>query len=456
MGTPTSIGLGAWSEGLVVRDAPDVTRELVARLPEVEGRRSVWVTDLLDLRSAYWRTIAPVEPSPERRAVMDVGREMHVRVGHALAPAHLREVRVRREGIVGQIDLLDDRPTELKTTALATEPGADRSIRSSYIEQLAIYCALTGHAEGRLVLVDPKGGRPRSEVYDVRVRDSPGVWAESLARAELARASLAARSAKALPRCPWRGRGCEFEAAEVCDCTGAEPPARPFLGTFLDAPVPNRDAQEELERRLGAPAAPPPTFRRFRDLLYPRQACFERTQPAAPPAPGSPQTMPADDGLYRTLSDLLESGPPGEVTREVTDEGVPLESVGCFRGDPVLIKVSRAWNATPAAQLPSAQPQYFLDLAFRCAALDRASAWLLIGYTRAPAWPGRLQLCRVEFPDLSRLRSELSRRRGELERAVAGRTPYDLPACPTWMYAGCAYRAVCECGGIEPGSRSNR
>ncbi|MCI4328919.1 MAG: hypothetical protein L3J86_04980, partial [Thermoplasmata archaeon] len=95
---------GPWSAGIRLVADGELRGALLERHGFAPPARSVWITDLLDVRSAYWRRIAPVEPSPERRAILDAGQEMHVLVGHLLAPARYREVRRQREGIVAQID----------------------------------------------------------------------------------------------------------------------------------------------------------------------------------------------------------------------------------------------------------------------------------------------------------------------------------------------------------------
>lgn len=448
---------GPWSEGVRVEPAPDVALELLARREGTAERRSVWVTDLVDLRPGYWRNVAPVAPTAERRALMEAGREAHVRVGHALAPARYREIRIQREGITGQIDLFEDRPTELKTTRLL--PGADpsRSVRPSHLDQLVMYCALADRHEGRLLLLDPSPTPPIVAAFDLRVGDLAPVWGEMRERATALREALRRRSPAELPLCPWRGRGCEFEAAEVCDCRGAEPPPRPSLASLASPPAADAAVAEDVATRIREPPGPAPHARRFRDLLYPRRAYFERSEPPDEEEEGSPaERFGSGDDLYRTLSDLLESGPVGEMSREPTRDGEPIESVACFRGDPILLKVSRAWSATPFDELLSVQPQYFLDLALRCAALARFEGWLLIGYARAPSWTDKVYLYRVRFASLAPLESELAQRKAMLRAAIDAQRPFDLPACPGWMYDGCRYRSRCDCAGLGTGARSSR
>ncbi|MCI4360521.1 MAG: hypothetical protein L3J91_02355 [Thermoplasmata archaeon] len=455
-----ALGPGGWSVSCRVIPAPALTAELLRRRRELSPTRSVGVTDLLDPRSAYWRTTAPVAPTPERRALMESGREAHVRIGHALAPARLREVRLRREGIVGQVDLIEDGPVEIKTTALPDSADALRAGRPSYIEQLGMYCALLDRSDGRLLLVAPgPTDHAAVRVYDGRFRDVPAIWGEMRRRADAFRGALARRDPAGLPRCPWKGRGCEFEAAHICDCTGEEPSLPSTIRDELVELTENAPASESVRRHLTVePNGSPPVARRFRDLIYPRRAYYERTEPgAAVPEGAMAYGHPAGpEDLYRALSDLLESGPPGEMTREPTTSGEPLETVACFRGDPLLLKVTRAWNAPPAEQLLRDQPQYFVDLALRCAALGGPRGWLVLGYERSPEWEGKIRAFEVRWDPLSEPIGLLGGRLAMLQRAVATRDPTPLPACPRWMVEGCAYGGRCGCGASSADARANR
>jgi hypothetical protein len=455
-----ALALGAWSAAVRVAARTDVAEELLRRRRENPPARSVGVTDLLDPRSAYWRSLSPVEPTPERRAILEGGKEAHVRVGHALAPARYREVRLRREGIVGQVDLLEEGPVEIKTTSLPPSAEALRTSRASYIEQLGMYCALLDQPKGRLLLIGPRAGESEPvAVYDGRFGDLGPIWAEMRARANMLREAIERRTPGGLPRCPWRGRGCEFEAAKLCDCTGVEPLMGSAIRDQLADLTLNPTASAEVVARMSEVGRqPPPVVRRFRDLVYPRRAYFERTEPGVTPPAGTPafahSASPED--LYRTISDLLESGPPGEMTREPTPSGEPLESVACFRGDPLLLKVTRTWTVAPPEKLVQDQPQYFVDLALRCAALGRAHGWLALGYERAPDWTAKLRVLDVIWEPLSAATDLLESRRTLLEASVRAGAMEALPTCPRWMVDGCAYSGRCGCGAPSAASRENR
>ena len=453
-----ALGPEGWASTVVVRADRALVAELLARRADQPRLRSVSVTDLTDLRTAYWRLTAPVEPTAERRAVLSAGREEHVRIGHALAPARFREIRLHRAGIVGQIDLLEDRPIELKTTHRPADAPTLRRTRPAYLEQLGMYGALAHSSVGRLVLVErPPDGPVAVDVYEVSFRSLEAIERSMTERAALLRAALDRRDPHGLPACAWRGRGCEFETAQVCDCTGGEGTPGGEILAEVERLEADATAGASVAARLAQPSSPP-AARRFRDLVYPRRAYFERSQPPETSSPGAPARWgPAGpDDLYRQLAELLDSGPVGESTREPPLADEPLESVACFQGRPILLKVSRAWNAEPPEQLLLRQPQYFLELGLRCAAIGADSGRLLIGYERAVEWKDKLVAYDVRFePPLPTARL-LDERRSELAQAVAQGDPGRLPRCPSWMVEGCPYRAACGCGDASPIGRTNR
>lgn len=447
--------MAGWRE--MVRPSPDA--ELAARLEAglraPVGPRSIWVTDLLDLRPAFFRRRFQVPPGPERRARQEDGRRLHARIGLALGRPGQVELRVRRDGVVGQIDVFAGDPVEIKTTESLPEPSTLVHSRPSYIEQLAMYCALTRRGTGRLLVVKAEGGEPGAvQVFDAGFPAPEDVWNAMNARAEALREADRSDRPDGLPRCSWFQRGCEFQEAGVCGCTGSEPPASPLVNSAAVDVAFRPEVAEEIGRRLGAASDPTeaPVAERFRDLLFPRRAFFERTEPPREPAGESPVVAPVANGrdLYRQILDALETNPPGPLTREVAVDGDPVESVSCLSGRPYLLKVTRAGRRRTPGELLEGQPHYFLDLGLRCAALGRPEGWLILGYERLSDPVEQLQVLSVRF-DPGPPVEELETRRNALRRAVAERAPSDLPACPGWMYSDCPYRGRCGCGPLGSG-----
>ena len=431
-----------------LREDPQLTRELSQRLGQVSSVRAIGVTDLLNARRAFWRRVGPpVPPSAERVARMESGRSLH----HWLAPLFggdgALEVRVRRSDIVGRIDVLADVPTEVKTSASPVAIDRLRASRPEYLEQLAIYCALVDRSEGRLVACTTGENRViEIHALDLTFGDLGAIRTGIEARARSLRAAWLAHRADGLPRCPWFGRGCEYQAGQICDCTGEEPYADASILDEVRAGTPRPDLDARWGERLrDLPAAPrEPTVDRFRELVYPRRAFFERTasKVEAPRAP-EPPSVTAD--LFARLNAAVESGPLGEVATVPARAAEPKEDVAGFRGEPYLVRTSRAWERAPLERWLEKFPQYALELGFRCAVTGTSRGRVLLGYERAESDRDRLRVVEYRFRPVTPI-ARLCRERIEaLRTALRREDPAGLEACPAWMFNDCPYAARCGC-----------
>jgi hypothetical protein len=443
-----------WRTVVEVREDPALAALLARRLPP-EGRpRSVSVTDLTGLRPAYWGALVRAVRAPEREERIAAGRALHRRIGSALSGYGLLEVRVRRGGVAGRIDLLADVPWELKTGSDLVPPGDLLEARPDQVEQLAMYAALTDRPSGRLVTFALEGGEVTgAQAVDARLADLDAVRAETFRRAERLRAAWRARSPEGLPRCRWFGRGCEFQAAEVCGCTGDEPvePSELLRGV---RPVEDRpDLAEEILARFRARSVREPTIARFRDLLYLRRTYYDRTVGPPPPSPQLPDPLgPAD--LYERLRESVESGPVGEVASLPTRSDEPEEEVAGFGGVPWMLRVTRAWERPTALGLVERYPQYALELGFRCVAAGQSTGRLVVGWERAVDERERVAAYDVHFSSPTVLARLWRDRVRALARAIADRSPGTLDPCPAWMPPTCPY--VAECGCADAAGRSQR
>ena len=439
---------GEWRGAVDVREAVELAELLTERLPASTAFRALSVTDLVAPRRAYWRTLAPTPIEPSRQERIDLGRSVHRRLGMALASEGTLEARVRRDGAVGRIDLVSDVPVEVKSSASAVPPVELLAARPDQVEQLAMYCGLAERPAGRLVTVVVEGRSVGPvQAVDIAFSDIAPIRVEMRRRGDALREAWRARRADALPPCRWFGRGCEFQVAGACDCTPSEGNgSSPIISAVTD--VRDRpDVAARIEARLGAvrPTESPPTLERFRDLLYPRRAYFERTSPE--PMPESPRPGPGDPlDVYARVAAALESGPVGEVARLAPHTPEPEEDVGGFRGAPYLLRSSRARARASSADLLEAHPQYALELGLRCVATGTSRAYLLLGRERATGDRDRVQAFELQFSPTTAF-SRLWRERVRLlERAFATGSPLGLPACPEWMYDDCPYRSECGCG----------
>src|SRR2546422_1397696 len=165
-----------------------VKDELTAALKRQGRRRRISVTDLVNPRQAFFQRARPdIQPDPERKQAMLAGTGFHEVFGRAVSTEEFVEQFVEFNGIVGKIDIYDDVPVELKTTASLPQGAA--AARPGYIDQLGMYCTMTGRDQGRLfVYKRALYGRPGAlKGFDVRFKDLTAVEREMVRRRDLFR-----------------------------------------------------------------------------------------------------------------------------------------------------------------------------------------------------------------------------------------------------------------------------
>jgi hypothetical protein len=448
----------AWASAVQVAEDPALAQEVGQRASQSPAVSSISVSDLLAPRRAFWRRRAPATPIAEdRRGRMEAGRGWHSRLILALPHEGAFEVRVRRDGIAGRIDLLADVPVEVKT---GSPVGVDRllELRPDHVEQIAMYCALAGAPTGRIVTLS-RGAEDSIDVQavDLRVARPEAVAAAMRGRADRIRAAVHSGQVGDLPACRWFGRRCEFEEARVCDCNGSEPaPSREILDEVgpID-PRPDLEGRWRESLRAIPAESSPDSAPRFRDLIYSRRAYFDRTWtgPKAPSA-GAPPPRPPGPDLYERLAEAVEGGPVGEVARLAPGGAKSEEEVPGFRGAPYLLKTSRARSRIEAGEAVARFPQYALELGFRCVATGTAEGRVFLAFERAERETDRFEVLHYRFAPIASFRQIWDERAARLEGAVSAGAPERLPPCPGWMYETCPYRTVCGCV-AEPG-RSQR
>lgn len=439
-----------------MREGPVLEAELADRLKASRGERAIGVTDLLSLRRAFYRLAGPPVPiAPARQARRDQGRAFHRTLGGRLASEGILEARVRRHGLVGRIDILSDVPVEVKTASTLIEPGEIGTDRPDHIEQLGMYCALVDQPAGRLLtLVPGPEGVAEVQAVDITFGSPRRIFSEMQHRASLLREAWTEGRADRLPRCPWYGRGCEFQEASVCACTGREEPHPPALAEEVVSVTRRDEVGERIRSALREPLLPEEgePVERYREIVYPRRAYFERTVPAPMPAPAptpaAPVARPPPD-LYARLTEALESGPAGEVARVPARSIEPEEEVVGFRGRPYLLRTTRAWSRYAPDELVTRAPQYALELGLRCAVTGTENGFVVLGYERGLSDRDRVQVLELGFPSRTPFSRLYRERSHDLAEALRNRAPERLPPCPEWMVPNCPYRSECGCRPVE-------
>src|SRR5438445_10279492 len=119
-----------------------VKDELTEALKRQGRRRPISVTDRVNPRQAFSQRARPdIQPDPERKQAMLAGTGFHEVFGRAVSTEEFVEQFVEFQGIVGKIDIYDDVPVELKTTASLPQGAA--AARSSYLHHPGRYRSST-------------------------------------------------------------------------------------------------------------------------------------------------------------------------------------------------------------------------------------------------------------------------------------------------------------------------
>jgi antitoxin (DNA-binding transcriptional repressor) of toxin-antitoxin stability system len=430
-----------------------VKDELTDAFTRQGRRRRISVTDLVNPRQAYFQRAHPeIQPDPERKQAMLAGTGFHEVFGRAVSTEEFVEQFVEFQGIVGKIDIYEEVPVELKTTA--SLPSGLAAARASYLDQLGMYCTMTGRDEGRLfVYKRALYGRPgEMRAFDVRFRDLRGVEHEMVRRRDLFRHALEHQDPSGLPRCEWFDLRCDFRP--VCGCETAE---------LLTRVVPGPQVQIVENGALVAALAPAlaagpfagggedrqdagPRFG-LNDLVFPRKTAVRRQAVAE----GQPEDEDADldtslAGLERlgfgdALKDALWYGVPGAFARVPVSLRGLKGKVGTFRGVPTIIRSTKKARMVDRPNLVEEFPYYFDRIAFECALSGKETGRVVIYYESVK--DDKFMVYDVHFRNLAEILAEADRRLALLE---SGAPPDRLPACePGWMPNYCSLGARCAC-----------
>lgn len=417
--------------------------EVLEAMGRQRGRRRLSVTDLVNPRQAYFRWTRPdIQPSLERLQVMLSGTGFHEVFGRAISTEEYLEQTVEFEGIVGKIDIFQDVPTELKTSG--SIPRDVKAFRPGYIDQLGMYCAMTGKPEGRLVIYKRAqfGRSPELKAFDVTFTNVPAVAAEMRRRRDLLRQALDNRDPTLLPRCEWFSVGCDYR--EICGCERAAPLDR-LVSREGSQLAENAALASSLADQLSRGQSRPASFS-LNDLVFPRKAAFERKRTEDPEAVQEESFEARLAGLERAgfkgaLYQTLRYGIPGAFARIPVQLGTLHGMVSTFKGIPTLLRSTRMPRMVDRSYLAETFSHYFDRLAFECALSRHAQGRIVIYYEALSG--DKFMIYDVWLKDLDRVCAEAERRLALLE---SGASPYELPACPSWMAKFCNFAARCKCG----------
>lgn len=308
--------------------------DLLAKVKAPSRRRRISVTDLLNPRQSYFKRVHPeIVPTLEQQQFMWTGTGFHEDFQRAVSKEEYVEQFIEWEGVVGKIDIYEKYPLELKTTGRSFDPVDLPGFRPYYIEQVGMYCAMTGNDRGHLVIYSRNarngdGGALRA--YEVFFTDIEAIRAEIRKRRDLLVTALEKGDPSALPRCSRFGYSCEYDA--LCGCAGAPP----FHPAVLDHLAGIRELPEMAGAILEKLQKKPPAPLGLGDLVFPRKAYFK--QLAEEREAGEEMESMEQQGMLQALKSILFRGSEGGVARVPVAMGDIRGRVTLYRDLPVLLR----------------------------------------------------------------------------------------------------------------------
>ena len=404
-------------------------------------RWRVSVTDLVNPAQAYYRWKRPdIRPSLDRLQVMMAGTGFHDIFGKVVSTEEFVEQTLEMDGIVGKVDIYEDVPAELKTTS--SIPADIYRGRSSYFEQLGMYCALAENPEGRLFVYQRETEWRPSElvVYSAEFLDLDAVSSEMRRRRDLFKDALDREDPSGLPRCEWMQRGCDY--SDVCDCRNAAPISRlvPRAGVVIET---RPDIAEGLKERLSS-ARRTENGLRLNDLVFPRKTALrrERAENGEEGEVDARLRMAQMEqmGFRRALGSAMRYGSPGQFKIVPVSLGSISDRVQLYQEAPTILRAPKVRDMVERSDLARFFSHYFDRIALECALLDSRRGRVILYYESIPG--DKFMVYDVIFSDVAAIRDEAERRLGLLE---SGAPHTELPPCPAWMAKYCSFAPGCEC-----------
>ena len=304
-----------------------------------------------------------------------------------------------------------------------------------------MYCAMVDRHDGRLVLYGRRSNEagPSLTVYDAHFDDLDAIRDEMGRRRDALAAALRENSPAGLPRCPWLGRGCEFES--VCGCGDAPE----FVPTIAQMSPPLKPNPTEADRLLSMLETSRPIRRTgLNDLVFPRKAYYDKLKRAEETDADRLATIDRL-GHGKALADAIDFGRGPASQRKLLNFGDIQDRVTYDHGMPSLLRTTRLNDVVGRENLTRMFQHMFTRLAFECALVGSSTGRLILHYEKLQD-QSKLMVYDVSFTDLGALQKEAENRLLTIREVNEGhRNPRELPPCPEWMRKYCRYQPECGC-----------
>ena len=349
------------------------------------------------------------------------------------------EQSVNFQDITGRIDIYEHHPLELKTTSSILTAEEIVKFRSSYLEQLGMYCAMVDKELGYLLVYNREGNQLLAG-FDVEFKSLPDIKKEMLRRRDLLQKALETGDPSSLPPCPFASSGCIFLEKGICGCDSTVSPLFPIAN--LAKVQPNPALGQEFAQRFAAWRGGEMTGIPVNDIVYPRKAFYRDFGPKEK----SNHDELKDDlkvtdkrGFYNELIYRGLAGSYGELTTQRLEwEGIR-GRVDFHEGR--VTRITKSGFSMPASRyrLAGAFPDRFLRLGFDCALANKGRARLIIYYPKVQPDEAKLMVYDMTFSHLDSLRREMLNRRDAIQATTISGKVDGLPKCPDWMCKFCGY-----------------
>ena len=126
-----------------------------------------------------------------------------------------------KEAINQNVQIYEDMPVELKTTS--SIPKDIYKGRSSYFEQLGMYCAMANETTGRLYIYKRQGSDQPDDlrVYEATFTNIEQIVSIMQSRRDLFKNAIERNDPSDLPQCKWLYLGCDY--SDICKCRDKTP-----------------------------------------------------------------------------------------------------------------------------------------------------------------------------------------------------------------------------------------
>ena len=427
-------------------DANRTVKDALVKSVGSSRRRSrISVTDLLSPMQAFHKWTYPdIKPSPDRLQIMISGTGFHEEFGKLVSTEEYLEQLLELDGIIGKVDIFEDVPVELKTSS--SIPTNIYKGRSSYFEQLGMYCAMANKETGRLFIYKRQRDEQPTElkVYEAKFTNLEGIIREMKYRRDIFHDALERNDPSKLPQCEWLYRGCDY--ATMCPCRDLTPISPVVSRDEVDI-TEMPDLAEELKTKLSA-VPPKESGLRLNDLVFPRKtACqrnldFENDQIRE-------RTRPIQElerkGFRYALYTALRYGSPDHFKGVSVKLDSMVDKVDMYNDIPTILRTSRVRDMIQRDNLPSFFSYYFDRLAFECALTNIRQGRLILYYEQIPG--DKFMVYDISFHNREAIMSEVKRRINLLE---SNAPITDLPSCPSWMAGYCEFSPNCHCADELP------